>query len=186
MGRGTQRYSPASESSPGYRTADPTKLVRALPPDGDRLTCHCGCGETPKGKNALFAMGHDARLRGKLIRAALAGAEVRTVYPAQPDSDSVDSAETVLDQYGWGKYLTEAELRREGKNRQVLQKAMGHDRLVRVGRWEFTGGQVAAIYRTANELELEIEYVTRMGDVRRKRVPAGQSLEDVKQQEESP
>lgn len=35
--------------------------------------CLCGCGETPKGKNARFVVGHDARLKGRLLNEASAG-----------------------------------------------------------------------------------------------------------------
>lgn len=44
--------------------------------DEARETCLCGCGEVPTGKKARFVMGHDARLKGMLTRAHIAGTKV--------------------------------------------------------------------------------------------------------------
>lgn len=38
--------------------------------------CGCGCKEAVKGKTARFRPGHDARLRGELLRAHAAGRPV--------------------------------------------------------------------------------------------------------------
>ena len=37
--------------------------------------CECGCGETVKGKKARFVVGHDAKLKGRLLAAFDAGDE---------------------------------------------------------------------------------------------------------------
>lgn len=125
-------------------------------------------------------MGHDARLRGVLIRAHLMGVEIREVTSRSVLGDLgealVWTAEDVAARHGWKKYLDAAVLRREGKNREVLRKALGSDRLIRVGKWDFTG-QVAAVYRTNNQDMFEIEYVDPAGEVRRKRVPAAEAEE---------
>lgn len=178
-----RRWNPGKESSPGLRTVDPRRIVLAMSTETltanrdepeIRLGCPCGCGEMPRGTNAKFAMGHDARLRGKLIRAHLTGTEILYVVEGKQMPPLI--AMQVAARYGWGHYLDAAILRREGKNREVLQRALGSTRLVRVGRWEYTG-QVAAVYGTPDEAEYEIEYVTRQGDIRRTRVDAADTRE---------
>lgn len=168
-------WSPAKDSSPGMRTVDPKRIVLVRPWVGDRLACPCGCGEAPKGSKAVFAMGHDARLRGKLIRAHLTGTEV--VYyrdPSGGDPIGPHSAMEVAEAYDWQRHLEAAVLKREGKNREVLQKALGSKRLVQVGRWQYTG-QVAAVYGTGKVGEFEVEYVTKTGEKRTIRVPADEA-----------
>jgi hypothetical protein len=174
-----QRWTPVKDSSPGYRTDDPRRVILVRKYEGDRAGCPCGCGEMPKGTKAVFAMGHDARLRGKLIRAHLTDTGITYVITGDvPEAGQRfdTTAAQLAAEYGWASYLEAAELRREGKNREVLQRALGSNRLVQVGRWEYTG-QVVAVYGTGDEGELEIEYVTKSGDVRRKRVPADEAPE---------
>lgn len=181
------QYDPRQDSSPGAenyhadRAAEsgsqeaagfyPDETVILITADD---TCKCGCGQTPKGKNSAFCMGHDARLRGKLIRAHLMGYEV-AVY----DGGTVTSgaAMTFADQLGWGCYLEDAERKESGRvqgtleraNARVLAKAMGpqigEKRLVKVGRWEYSG-QVIAFYQNGNDPELEVEYVTKKGEIK--------------------
>lgn len=165
------RWKPVDDSSPGYRTVDPSRVVINIKAGEDRHSCGCGCGEFPSGKKAKFAMGHDARFRGALIRAHLTGTEVLIL------SDGVGRAMTAMERaehYGWKEYLDAAVLRREGKNREVLARAIGSERLVKVGRWNYTG-QVAAVYRTGSEDMYLIEYVNKAGDVRQARVPASEA-----------
>ena len=47
-----------------------TKTTKTNQPTATRAPCACGCGETPQGRRARFRPGHDARLRGVLLRAA--------------------------------------------------------------------------------------------------------------------
>lgn len=168
------KYKPTDDSSPGYRTVDPRRVVLQIAVDESRGTvegqgCPCGCGEFPVGPKATFKMGHDARLRGKLIRAYLMGVEIRELY--SDGRDLVSTAEEVADRHGWREYLRHAELAREGQNRQVLREALNSERVIKVGRWEYTG-QVVAVYPTPRGEEYRIRYVTRMGGIREKRVPA--------------
>lgn len=165
------RYRPTDESSPGYKTLDSSCLVLNVALDGyeQRIGCPCGCGEMPLGDRAIFRMGHDARLRGKLIRAYLTGTRVR-IHMDGILSDPKDAYE-IAARYEWEKYLDAAVLKREGKNRELLRKALGSERLIKVGRWEFTG-QVAAVYRTGVEDMFLVEYVNKAGDIRQARVPA--------------
>lgn len=171
------KWKPTDDSTPGLRTIDPQRVVLHTPSGA----CPCGCGIPPLGTKATFGMGHDARLRGKLIRAHLMGVEIReidckSIVEAQPNDGLVWTAKDVAARYGWGSYLDSAVLRREGKNREVLRKALGSERLVHIGRWDFTG-QVAAVYRTNNQDMFLIEYVNPAGEIRQKRVPASDTKE---------
>lgn len=188
-----KRWSPAKDSSPGCATLDRHRVVLLIPPaeevgevdDGKsgftRPACPCGCGEYPKGKTAVFAMGHDAKLRGKLIRAHLTGTEIlhvsdvsgRGVTGGEP---TPVSAMFVAEGHGWEEYLLEAERRRDDRNREVLQRTIGSKRLISVGRWEYTG-QVMAVYSTEKGDELEVEYVTKSGEIKKRKVPADEALE---------
>lgn len=156
-----RKYDPRADSSPGIKEPGVVRLTFA---EG---LCPCGCGERPKSRASTFAMGHDARLRGKLTRAHLTGTPVQYVV-----GDRGLKAQTAMDvasEHGWQSYLTDAALRREGKNREVLARAVGSKRAVKVGRWSYTG-QVIAFYDTPGGDEYEVEYVTRMGDRKRVRV----------------
>jgi hypothetical protein len=176
----SDRYNTAQDSSPGWKTYKPEYIVLLLAVDTDgKLGCPCGCGGWPLGEKAKFAMGHDARLRGILIRAHLMGKQVFYVM-RPPNGAAVDTvpldAMKVAQKYGWAKYLDDAVLRREGKNREVLQRALGSKRLIQVGRWEYTG-HVAAVYRDGRNADMvEIEYVNGAGDVKRTRVPLGETI----------
>lgn len=166
-----ERWKPSDDSSPGYRTLDPQSVVLVVAHDVEsgKLGCPCGCGEFPSGKTAIFKMGHDARLRGILIRAHLMGVPVR--YYAGGVLSDPSPAERVAEQYYWKSYLDSAVMRREGKNREVLREALGSDRLVKVGRWEYTG-QVVAVYRTNDTDMYTVKYVNKAGDTKTVKVPA--------------
>ena len=176
-----EKWKPTDDSSPGLRTEDPRRVVLARSIDRTgRLGCPCGCDEFPDGDKAVFRMGHDARLRGKLIRAHLMGVEVRYVvfdWDGKPlDEEYVSTAEEVAKRYDWIPYLESAVLRREGKNRELLKKALGEERLVKVGRWEVTG-QVVAVFRLNRKDMVEVEYVNKAGDIKRVRIPADETEE---------
>jgi hypothetical protein len=165
------KWKPSDDTSDGYKTEDPECVVLniALDLEHGRIGCPCGCGDFPLGSDAKFAMGHDARLRGKLIRAHLMGVRIR-IISNQALGDPM-AAESLAEEFGWMSYLDAAVLRREGKNREVLRRALQSERLVKVGRWDFTG-QVVSVYRTKKVDMYEIEYVNKAGDVKRVRVPA--------------
>jgi hypothetical protein len=173
------RWKVTDDTSLGFRTTDSHRVVLNMvtrPVTGDAMTehygCPCGCATIPTGVKAKFAMGHDATLRGKLIRAHLMGVEIRYVINGNEDEGFIKTPMQIAEQYGWKEYLDAAVLRREGKNREVLQKSIGDERLVRVGRWEYTG-QVAAVYRDPTGSDMHVvEYVDRAGQVRRTRVLA--------------
>lgn len=173
------KYEPVRDSSPGFRTDHPDNVVLAIRQREDgTFGCPCGCMEAPLGANSVFKMGHDARMRGKLIRAHLTDTFIMVFYVAVDGTvreSGPHPAGRLAKQYGWEEAIENAVLRRDGKNREVLRRALGSRRLVRVGRWEYTG-QVVAVYG-ADENEFLVEYVTRTGDVRRVRVPAEKAKE---------
>lgn len=184
-----KRWSPSHDSSAGrIQQAIVEKRIHldiaaewdAAKNEMTALGCPCGCGDWPKGSKAIFGMGHDARLRGILIRAHLTGTPiVRHLVAGGATLDLVaESAKDLASLYGasFTSALEAAELRREGKEREVLARALGSKRLLRVGRWEYTG-LVAAIYGEAGDPEYEMEYVTKSGETKRRRVPANETVE---------
>lgn len=164
-----------TEAAAGFYPDETVILITAN--EGD---CPCGQGapHKPIGVGRTFAMGHDARLRGILIRAHVAGKEVARVTASTIISSD---ARTYAEQFGWEGYLDDAKAREDTRvaakvekaNKQVLAKAtgpkIGDKRLIKVGRWEYTG-QVVAIYNGAKG-DIEFEYVTKSGDVRTVRRP---------------
>lgn len=183
-----KHYSPTHDSSSGFKDRAKREGVlvvdqREAPAsqDGDsRVPCLCGCGHVPEGKKSKFMMGHDARYRGMLIRAHLTDTAVVIVTRNAENGieGSLPSvpAMTLAKREKWDSYLKNAEVRREGKNREVVHKALNSKRLIKVGRWEKTG-QVVAVYQVDGEEQYDIEYVTKTGDKRKARVPATQAKE---------
>ena len=134
--------------------------------------CRCGCGDRPKGPKSVFCMGHDARLRGRLLRAHLMGVQVH-ILDGEGVAWSHEEPLREAHRHGWENTLLEAEAARDAKNAAVVKTARdytGRKVLVKVGRWEYTG-QVAAIYDDGEEFE--IDYVTRTGERKRTRVAKG-------------
>jgi len=175
------KYDPAEDSTAGqeeYAKQTGCVVLNAVRREDDHelIGCPCGCEGVPVGRKATFLMGHDARLRGKLIRAHLT--DTKVIQCTDGVRGSSRTAMSVASDYGdsFVDALKGADLRREGKNREVVQKALHSKRLVKVGRWQYTG-QVAAIYSTPGGDEYEIEYVTKQGETRKVRVPASQTEE---------
>jgi hypothetical protein len=54
-------------------------------PENTRPECLCGCGGTPRGKNARFLPGHDARFHAAQKKAAVEAAPVTPVPASAPD-----------------------------------------------------------------------------------------------------
>lgn len=179
------KYDPLADSDTGsvlsYKElVDIQREEKALVIGWEEGDCPCGCGEKPKGKKAHFAMGHDQRYRGKLIRAALTGTDVVIVRAGARKRFPASVAAQATDELAGGTSFRDsikaAEARREQANARLAQKARGSKRLVKVGRWEYTG-QVVAIFSTPSGDEYEIEYVTKQGETKKVRVPASQAKE---------
>lgn len=172
-------YDPKNDSSPG------TSAFRAAHELGgtvvllqtDPSHCPCGCNQPPSGKNRTFRMGHDARYRGILIRAYVNDAQVVVLRRTDPPVEyTVYDADELANQLDWCQYLEtakrredrKAQERRERANARLLAKAtgpqIGDTRLIRVGRWDYTG-QVIAIWETDGIIEFQ--YVTKQGETKR-------------------
>lgn len=182
MGRfNVLQWNPRQDSSEGvdYEAAGlnpETTVVLSRP---TARSCYCGCQTNPVGRDRQFAIGHDARLKGKLIRAHLTGSPV--AYLVGQVLEDQGTAMVFAATHGWGRVLLEAEAKQgpgikaklEAANRRVTTAAIGPQvgdrRLVKVGRWAYTG-QVLAVYEDTGRYE--VEYVTKKGEVVRAEVPA--------------
>lgn len=99
MARLDKGYNPANDSSAGLETPGRVVLWMA---EG---RCNCGCGVYPSSLNSKFLMGHDARLRGILIRAAIA--EVPVVIVTEAGREEYDAA-VVASAFQWVTQLDRA------------------------------------------------------------------------------
>lgn len=172
------RYDPQVDSTPGLPArADAVSLVA-----GSGL-CACGCGDNPAGRKAKFCMGHDARLKGVLMRAFSAGIDIALYEQTTGTAEVIDPL-TYADRFStekvdWRKLVTDAADRvrerrggvdRRAAERRVLERA-AKDGAVRVGKWDKTDS-VAAIYDLGDG-KVEIEFVDEVGRVRNKVVESG-------------
>ena len=67
--------------------------------------CMCGCGAAPRGRRSRFLPGHDARLRGILVRAADAALDDAT----QPERDAAAAEMAALPDAKWAaRWMTAA------------------------------------------------------------------------------
>lgn len=184
-------YDPRADSSfgteswrPGFRN-DPPGLSGVIldrrTHDGFR-TCACGCKRKVAGK-ATFAMGHDMKLKGILTRAHLTGTPVHVLDDADLSEAKTrtafeDAANWSTPKLDWQVMLREAEAKQGGDvrdtilraEREVTERALGVQvgslKLLKLGRWEYTG-HVIAIYEDADEILYE--YVSRDGRVQQTR-----------------
>lgn len=185
------KYNPADDSSPGTEKhrqggkAPVTVVLDWTPLTAADRVCPCGCRE-PLAKDSRFRMGHDARLRGKLVRAHVTGTDV-TIVKGRDVSTS--SALAVAEQFSspqldWRASLREAEgrysnarSRVDAANAEILKRAsgpqVGDRKLVKVGRWSYTG-EILAVY-TDRDVAV-FEYTAKSGEVKTVERP----LEDVK------
>lgn len=201
MGKIRSKYRPADDSSPGTEAWRPgfhgepdgfEGLILDLRPINGQRVCPCGCRKIVAGK-ATFAMGHDMRLKGKLIRAHITGTQVaelgidgRTGDPHlwEPKSALEWAARYSTAKLDWVAMLEEAERKQgsdvrariERANREILARALGVQpgdrKLIRVGRWDYTG-EVLAIY-DVNGGEVEFEYTAKNGEIKTVRKPASE------------
>lgn len=142
MGRfNADKYDPRDDSSRGTGTiavkGEDRAVILLMTKDG---ACGCGCNEVPQGKGRLFCMGHDARLKGKLIRAHLGGVKVTQIRNRASAPIAV-TAMSLAKHYGWEHYLEAAADRaanatprsRSGRTRSGPQ--VGDIHTIKVGRW---------------------------------------------------
>lgn len=172
MGRFSGRdYSPSDDSSSNWQGLDIANVVLevAKRPDGS-LGCPCGCFGVPTTKKATFITGHDATLKGKLIRAHLTGAKITIVHDTFTHRPA--SAMEIAEGYGWAVYLIDARARVDREQKPRTLTALGRTVSIKVGRWDY-GGTVVAI-RTLQDGNLvwDVEYETKQGKTQHQTVPA--------------
>jgi hypothetical protein len=105
-------------------------LFTAVAADGTET--RTGCTATTR---RTFAPGHDARLKGFLIRAGREGKLIRT-----PEGGADQVATRVADRFGFGQMVREGVARKAAKRVGKAAKPVT-PRLVtaKVGRWVYTG-----------------------------------------------
>jgi hypothetical protein len=140
------------------RVACTCSVVVAIAETGEKLTT--GCTATTR---RTFAPGHDARLKGFLIRAGIAGHTVRV-----GDDDAARDAQAVANQFGFG-YMVAEGIRRGAERefrktlREVARSAKASHRTpakvtAKVGRWTYEG-----VITDSPEHGPQFTYTTRQG-----------------------
>lgn len=176
------KYNPAVDSSPNhqsYRRGDAPVTEVLLDWSSDesgKRTCPCGCRQ-PLAKAARFRIGHDARLLGILKRAHITGTKVAVIKDdVTATEDATDlAAQFSSDRHDWVKELLASATRHAASNRKKIDAANseivaeargpqpGNRRLIKVGRWSYTGEIVAVFQEDGDAL---FKYTTAGGDVR--------------------
>jgi transcription antitermination factor NusG len=161
-------YDPRVDSSDGavLKDVDPAGHVILVQDVG---ACACGCmAQASKGRQ--FKQGHDARLKGILIRAHLTDTPVAIVKHKESGSGfvlgSIDPAMKVAQRYTWTKMLKVSEQAFKNRTARKARKAngngtavkVGDKRQIKVGRWMKDG----VITRVHGDT-IEVEYDTKSG-----------------------
>lgn len=162
-------YDPAADSSPdipaSLRDAYPGLILRAA--EG---TCGCGCGANVARK-ARFRPGHDAKLKGRLQRAAAARVSVHEIGP--DGSVNSTSALDVARFYGWEAIVAKGAERivarsstpiaAEKRLMRIAQDGREGYELLETSRWDKTG-RLLTTWRRADGAA-EAMYVTPEGTI---------------------
>ena len=138
--------------------------------------CYCGCGQPPQRNGGYFRMGHDARYRGILLRAHVAGMPV-SIFNG--NEFTTTSAMWLAQIHGWGEALqttaTREQARAYGRAAKAKTKAaakatrlqIGDITPINVGRWTYQA-QVVGLWEDGTA---EYEYTTKQGATKRSRQP---------------
>jgi hypothetical protein len=120
-------YRPQDDSTPGVKLVkgiDPNTTVILARTADDR--CNCGCDQVAS-KGRQFKQGHDARLKGILIRAHLTGTPVAQVTLRENGSGyvakSTQSAMQVAQSFKWTKQLKVSEQAFKNRTARKARKA---------------------------------------------------------------
>lgn len=179
-------YTPESDSTAGLLRRTDIKVPKGaivLARKGD-TGCPCGCFEVPTGKKRSFLMGHDARFKGKLIRAHISGADVTHVILEEKGSiksGAVRKIETntameLATRHGWEHVLEAAAERAAAPAPSKPRKAAASNgkvkvgdevKGVKIGRWTRDGIVVGV-----SKKGTEIEYQDAKGNTKRHLIPA--------------
>lgn len=113
--------SSAGLSHGGVRLEHMTDLILQVS-DGD---CPCGCAEAPDRDKAVFRMGHDARLKGKLARAGAADVQVVIVDALRNVREITSPIEYASRftsaKFDWAAYVTAAIAKSKGEPAPVTE-----------------------------------------------------------------
>lgn len=141
-------YNPQADTSPGRKATDKTGPILVLTGKGDSRLCRCGCGHAVAPKRN-FRQGHDAKLKGILVRAHNANSPVTVEVDGKAHTRTPAAvAAAYLNGYTLGD--TPASKRKAGPK-------LGDSRRVKVGRWVYNGkitavadnGMLTVAYSTA-------------------------------------
>lgn len=180
------KYDPKAESSPGAR--EHWKLVRGVGHDPEKTlvliqptesSCPCGCLQSPEGTGRTFRMGHDARLKGKLIRAHLTDTPVALIQEKGEKGKVVHgTALKLAKKFGWERFLADAAEREAARAKEREERAsqrsqprtagpkVGDQAKIKVGRWE-KDATVVGVFGDS----IEYEYVDGKGKTQRTTKP---------------
>lgn len=176
-------YDPRSDSSPGTEDYRPVEGapegsedaagfegviidISRKGPTSSLFTCQCGCRqEVMKGR--AFRQGHDARLKGILIRAYLNNVEVTILDGGGALSGS---AEGFIRERGWDKFLADSVAKFERKRAAKLRREAGIRQGTKV-RFIHRGHLYTGKITDLGSLSATIEYALVSGKTRQATVP---------------
>jgi hypothetical protein len=161
-------FSPAADSSSGFAGLQRATNAVVLKVGEDYCPCGCGTkrGETYQsdsgrtqtfGEKNTFCMGHDARLRGKLIRAHVTGTNI--VLVDEEAAEPVPAMQVAMT-HDWEKYLNEAFDRYAQKQANTAQRCT-----IKIGRWEYPGEIISTRGENSNT-EYEVAYVNKQAETK--------------------
>lgn len=158
-------YNPVDDSTPGLSLATHAEYKGCVVlVQSDPVHCPCGCDTKPNGAKSKFVQGHDARLKGVLIRAHLTGTKVAYLEDRSGKHKATpQTAMTVAKTHGWGDHLAYAQERFDQRPQPKPRGAsnaelVGTTMTVKVGRWDKEGTIVAATAKA-----FTVEYQTAKG-----------------------
>lgn len=142
-------YEPHTDSSPGTKPTVGTVVLNV----GERQ-CHDGCGQQPEGRNAKFRMGHDARLKGILIRAHATRTPINRngkvttalALAAEYDTDKFswtamvkDAAAAIQNRPAATKRSATKPAKKAAAKKAPAKAAASKTVQVKIGRWTYEG-----------------------------------------------
>lgn len=135
-------------------------------PNSSLFTCQCGCRlEVMKGR--AFRQGHDARLKGILIRAYLHNQEVTILDGGGAISGS---AESFIKERGWERFLADSVAKFERKRAAKLRREAGIRQGTKV-RFTHRGHLYTGKITDLDTLSGTVEYTLVSGKTRQATVP---------------
>lgn len=115
------KYDPQAESSKGHEQGGVLVIATTTKKDGDKTVESSLDGSLQYPKKGKFIPGGDARLKGRLIRAAITGTKV--VHVRDGKSGSPESALAVAKRHGWDEAIKAAVARHEDAEARKAERA---------------------------------------------------------------